>query len=299
MPGKSTFLSLLYCAKTSNARIQCRHSKVDSANTFVGLLCANVPFFHCVKHPHVLKVLLSVCIVRRYPMSWQSTLLSPLLIRSHVKKFTLLSLLYIVKTSNVRKVYIVITSAFCEDIQCQESLHCYHFRILRRHPMSGKSTLLSLLYFTKTSNVRKVYIHCYHFYILRRHLMSGNSTLLSLLYFAKTSNVRKLHIAITFVFYEDIQCQESLHCYHFCISRRHPMSGKSTLLSRLYFAKTSNVRKVYMAIAKTSNVRKVYIAITFVFCEDIQCLESLHCYHFWILRRHNSPVHGLYKMDYI
>ena len=40
---------------------------------------------------------------------------------------------------------IVITFVLCEDIQCQESLHCYHFNTVHRHPMSGKSTLLSLL----------------------------------------------------------------------------------------------------------------------------------------------------------
>ncbi len=90
----------------------------------------------------------------------------------------------------------------------------------------------------------------------QRHPMSGKSTLLSLLYCPQTSNIRKIYIAHTFVLYEDIQCQESLHCNHFCIVHRHPMSGKSTLLSLLY-------------CSKTSNVRKVYIAITFVLCEDI------------------------------
>ncbi len=76
--------------------------------------------------------------------------------------------------------------------------------------------------------------------------MTGNFTLLSFLYCAKTSNDRKIYIAIIFVLCEDIQCQENLHCYHFCIVRRHPMSGKSTFQSFLNCAKTSNVKKIYV-----------------------------------------------------
>ncbi len=159
-----------------------------------------------------------------------------------------------------------LATPLCTDIQCKESLHYCHFCIVHRHPMSGKCTLLSLLYCSMTSNVRKVYIaitfilckdiqcqeslHCYHFCIVRRHPMAGKSTLLSLLYCAKTSNGRKGYIVITFVLCEDIQQQESLHCYHyhFCIVRRNPMA------------------EVFIAM------------ITSVLCEDVQCQESLHCY---------------------
>ncbi len=121
--------------------------------------------------------------------------------------------------------------------------------------MSWKSTLLSLLYFAKTSNGRKVYIAITFF----------SST--------KALNTRKVNIAITFILCEDIQCHESLQGYHFCIVRRHPTLGKSILLS--IFSST-----------KALNVRKVNIAITFIMCEDIQCHESLQGYHFCIVRRH-------------
>ena len=96
-------------------------------------------------------------------------------------KSTLLSLLYCAKTSNVRKVYIAITFVLWEDIQYQENLHYHHLCIVGKYLMSGKSTLLSLLYnFTKRSNVKNVYI----------------------------ANICILH----FIY---ILCQESLHCNHF------------------------------------------------------------------------------------
>ncbi len=128
--------------------------------------------------------------------------------------------------------------------------------------MSGMSTLLSLC-------------------IVERHPMSGKSTLLLLLYCRKTKNIKKVYIVITFVLWKEIQCHENLHCYQFCIVERHPMSGKSTLLSYLYCcAKTSNIRNVtllsplfYSLPTKSFNTRKIHIAITFMLCEDIQYQE--------------------------
>ena len=140
--------------------------------------------------------------------------------------------------------------------------------------MAIKSTFLSLfIYCAKTSNVRKVYI----------------ANLLSFLYCAKTFDVMKVYIA-KFVLFEDIQCHESLHCYHFCSVRRHPASRTSTLISlivrrhqerlhkhynncgkisvpsRLYFLRYPMSRKsitLNLYFAKTSNFRKVYIVNTF------------------------------------
>ncbi len=103
------------------------------------------------------------------------------------------------------------------------------FCIVRRHPMSGKSTLLSFLYCAKTSNDKKVYIAI-------------------ILYCAKTSNDRKVYIAIIVLLCENIQCQESLHCYQFCIVERHPMTGNFTFQSFFNCAKTSNNRKAYVSI---------------------------------------------------
>ncbi len=108
--------------------------------------------------------------------------------------------------------YIAITFVLFNDNQCQESLHCYHFYIVQRHPMSGKCTLLLLLYCAQTSKVRKVYI------------------------------------AITFILRKDIQCQESVHCCYFRIVHRHLKSRKCALVLPLYCAQTSNVRKHYIAI---------------------------------------------------
>ena len=132
------------------------------------------------------------------------------------RKSTLLSLLCCTKTSNFRKVYIAITFVSYTDIQCHESLLYYYFCIVQRHPMSGKYTLLSLLYYAQTSNAMKVYctctllslLHC----VLVHSTLSRKSTLQSLLYCTQTSNA----------------------------------IGKSTLLSPLYCAKTSNVREVYV-----------------------------------------------------
>ncbi len=142
----------------------------------------------------------------------------------------------------------------CEDIQWQVSLHCYHFWI-------------------KKDIQYQENLYCYHICIMWRYTMPGKSILRSLLYCVKISNARKAYIAIIFVLFKDIQCQESLHCYHFYIVRRQPMPGKPKFLSLLY-------------CAKTTNARKVSIAITLSLCEDFQCQESLHCYHFWIIQRH-------------
>ncbi len=72
--------------------------------------------------------------------------------------------------------------------------------------------------------------------------------------------------------------QTGVHCWKIYIAITivlctYPKSGKSTLLSLLY-------------CAHTSNVRKVYLAITFVLCADIQYHENLHCYQFYIVHRH-------------
>ncbi len=118
--------------------------------------------------------------------------------------------------------------------------------------------------------------------------------------YAKTPSGRKVYIAITFVLCTDIRCEESLHCYHVCIVRRHPVAGKGKFLSLLYYAQTSNVRKVYIAIiyAKTSYVMKVCIAITFVLCTDIQWQESVHYYHFCIVHESVHYYHFVLCMNF-
>ena len=132
--------------------------------------------------------------------------------------------------------YILLSLCFCEEIQCWESLNCCHFCAMT----STVGIVYCYLYCAKTSNESKIFIaftltlyeaiqyheslHCYHFCIVTTHPMWGNSTLLSLLNFAKSSNTGKVYIAVTFEFYEDIQCRQSLHWYHLFIVRRHPMS---------------------------------------------------------------------------
>ena len=128
-------------------------------------------------------------------------------------------------------------------------LHCLSLCIVQMHPMSGKSTLLSLGIVRRPEDIQcQESLHCYHF-----------------LYCAKTSNVREVYIA-TFALCQGIQCQENLHCYHLVLCEDQ----------------------------KTSKVRKVYIAITFVLCKGIQCQESLHCYHFCIVQRcpMSESLHG-------
>ncbi len=132
----------------------------------------------------------------------------------------------------------------CEEIHRQESLHTYHFCIVRRSSMLGKFTLLWLnLYCTNASNVMKVYIaitlyrakecqeslHRYRFVL--RKASDVRKVYIDITLYTKTYNVMKFYIAITFVLATDIQCQKSLHYYHFCIGRRQPMSRKSKLLS--------------------------------------------------------------------
>ena len=150
--------------------------------------------------------------------------------------------------------------------------------------MVRMSTLLSLLFCVKkTSNGRKVYITI-SFVLWIKKSSNGRKVYIAIS-FVLCEDIqwyRKDYIAITFVLWkEDIQWQERLHCYHFCIvEKRHSMVGKTTLLSLLYCGKkTSNGRKIYMlsllyrgkstSSGSVYNGRKVYIAITFVFYKEV------------------------------
>ena len=95
------------------------------------------------------------------------------------------------------------------------------------------------------SSIRKIYMAITLF--CARHMMAGKSTLLSLLYCAKTSNVRKVCIAIKFVLSDGIQHQENLHVNHFLLllPLRHSMLRKIALQSHSCCAKTFNVEKTY------------------------------------------------------
>ncbi len=222
-------ISLSYFEQSSNGRIQralstsIRRSVEKRKNILTSNRRRN---FDCTRWGQ--STMLSLLYYAKILKSVKSTLL--MWKHPMIGKFTLLSHLYSEKKSNARKVLIVVIFVFTKilivlrtDIQCQESVHYYHYCIEQRHPMSGKSILLSLLYCAQTSNVRKIYF------------------------------------SITFVLWTDIQCQESLHYYyyyymyyyyyyyyyHYCIAHLHSMTGKSTLLSLLYCVKTSNVRKVF------------------------------------------------------
>ena len=100
-----------------------------------------------------------LCILRKHSMAGNPSLLSFLnhTKTSNVRKdYIAITFESWPKTFNVRKVYIAITfvvyeniqwheslHCFHKDIQCQESLHCFH--LLRKHPLTGKCTLPSLL----------------------------------------------------------------------------------------------------------------------------------------------------------
>ncbi len=162
----------------------------------------------------------------------------------------LFSLLYYAKTSDAMKL-LAVSCAFCREIQCPETLCCYHFEIVQSHPMSGNCTFLSFLSYTTVSEKSTLLsrilsedIQCQESYnsitlkicIVPRHqnVRKVTVTIALHLYCAKTSNIRKVYIAIAFVLCEDIQCQETVHCYYFCIVQRKrracTISVNSTLL---------------------------------------------------------------------
>ncbi len=138
------------------------------------------------RHP-----LLSACIVWRNPMTGKSTTCCHVCI---VRRHSMTSM-----TGSLLHYYFCIM----RRLQCQESLHCYHFCIVwrefqeKRNPMTGKSTFAVTFVLWEDINEGESMLY-YHFLHCAKSPMSGKSTLLSLLYCVKRMSGKSTLLSLCF-----------------------------------------------------------------------------------------------------
>ncbi len=210
------------------------------------------------------------------------------------------------------EVYIAITSALCEAIHCQESIHCYLF--CAKTSMSRKSTLLSLLYCpqiskirksttlsflycARASNVRKIY-NCYQFWVYCEKTFNDRKVCFAVILYCAKNTMSEKYILLSLCFCEEIQCWDSLNCCHFCVRT----STVGIVYCYLYCVKTSNESTIFIAFTLTLHD----IALTWIYtlCHLYKILHNLcsspnpfrphphhglhclHCSHFYIVHRH-------------